>query len=113
MGVGPFDEFVGRPGVDDAIGRDVVAGRLVAAERLPLELPRGVGVGVDGDLAPPLQGEIEEVVGGGARGGISTAVSNFAQAAKTMSASKLDPIRPGKSLWPIGRILPGTFCPVQ
>ena len=39
-----------------------MAGRLVAAVHLPLHLPRGVGVGVDGEAQVPLDGQIDQLV---------------------------------------------------
>ena len=46
-----------------SVGLDAVAGGLVAAVGLPLELAGRVGVGVDADLAAPLEGEVEQLVG--------------------------------------------------
>src|SRR5262245_49505380 len=59
----PVEEVADLPGVDDALGFDLVADRLVAAEDLPLELTGRVGVGVDRDLAVPLEREGEQLVG--------------------------------------------------
>src|SRR5262245_5910068 len=60
---GPGHQVVGAHRVHDLGALDAVADGLVAAERLPLELPRGVGVGVDGDPAVPLEGEVEQPIG--------------------------------------------------
>ena len=71
VGLGPGDQVVGGHRVDDALGLDAHPGGLVAAVGLPLELAGRVGVGVDGDAAVPVEGELRAAprAGPGARGG--------------------------------------------
>ena len=63
VGLGPGDEVVGGHRVDDALGLDAHPGGLVAAVGLPLELAGRVGVGVDRDLAVPVEGQSEQLLG--------------------------------------------------
>ena len=113
----PLDEVVGRPGVDDAVELDLVAGGLVAAEALPLELARARGrrcrcspcspTRVPGRAGGP---------GGSWRSGrqlISTAVSKRAHAAKTISGSNVDSGRTSSGSEPTWATVERSLRPVQ
>ena len=58
----PGKQVVGRPGVDHAFQRDLALRSTVAAERLPFQLSGRVGVGVDGEVAPVREGDIEQLL---------------------------------------------------
>src|SRR6476620_9547664 len=59
----PGAHLVDRPRRDDAFGRDAEALGALAAERLHVELAWGVGVGVDGEEAAEVAGQLDELVG--------------------------------------------------
>src|SRR5690606_13497957 len=53
-------QLVERAGVDDPVGAEARLRRAIGTVRLPLQLPRGVRIGVDGELAPHVDGDLEE-----------------------------------------------------
>ena len=57
--LGPRPHVVDRPRRHDAFGRDAEALGALAPERLHVELARGVGVGVDGEEAPEVAGQLD------------------------------------------------------
>jgi hypothetical protein len=82
-----------RPGGDDPLGGDAEPLGTLAAVGLHVDLAGRVGVGVDREQAPELQGERQQVIGWVAAFGrllISTAVPCSAQASNTARASKSD-----------------------
>src|SRR5690349_10964727 len=59
----PRPDVLDRPRRHDALGRDAEAFGPLAPERLHVELPGGVGVGVDGEEAAEVARELDELVG--------------------------------------------------
>jgi hypothetical protein len=56
----PGQQLLGRPGVDHLLQRNTALEGPLAAVALPIELPGGVRVGVDGELAAELHRETEQ-----------------------------------------------------
>ena len=83
----PGQQLVGRPGVDDPLGRHAALDRPLAAVALPVELARGVRVGVDRRTRSPARPPgASSRFGGSSRSGrelISTAVAVLDAGART------------------------------
>src|SRR3954452_10551057 len=60
--LGPRPDLVDGPGRDDAFGRDAEPLGALAPERLHVELPRGVRVGVDGEEAAEVARQLDQLV---------------------------------------------------
>src|SRR5688500_10684804 len=57
---GPVEQLGGGPSVDHALDRHAALDRPLAAVALPVELPRGVRIGVDGEVAADLDGQAQQ-----------------------------------------------------
>ena len=57
----PLQQLFGGPGIDDRSGIDPRLGRLLAAKPEPLELAGSVGVCVDAQPTPELDGEAKQL----------------------------------------------------
>ena len=55
----PGEQVLVVPGVDDVFDRHAAPHGLVGPVRLPFQLPGGMSIAVDGDLAAPLHSDIE------------------------------------------------------